>query len=107
MGSNVEYKGYRGSVKFAGDDRVLHGKILGIEDLVTFEATSVSRLEKAFRDAVDDYIEVCAEIGKTPERAYSGKTPLRIAADLHRQLAIEAEIQGQSLNALIAAKLSA
>ena len=38
-------------------------------------------------------------------RSFKGKVPLRISPDLHRQLAIEAEEQGISLNQFLATKL--
>ena len=30
----IEYEGYRGSVRFSADDRVLHGRLLGINDVM-------------------------------------------------------------------------
>lgn len=56
----------------SADDEVFYGKILGINDLVNFEGASVKQLKKAFKEAVDDYLELCAEIGKTPEKTYKG-----------------------------------
>ena len=35
----LTYKGFLGSVHFDSDDQAFHGKIEGIEDLVTFEGT--------------------------------------------------------------------
>ena len=98
----IEHQGYRGSVRFSSEDRVFHGQIIGINDVITFEATTVAALEKSFRRAVKDYIEACEEIGKTPERTYSGKIPLRIDQELHRRIAAEAEAAGSSLNGWIA-----
>ena len=40
----LTYKNFYGSVHFDSDDQVFHGKIERIEDLVTFEGTSVSKL---------------------------------------------------------------
>ena len=50
----MESQGYIGYEGF-------HGKIEGIRDLVTFEATDGASLEIAFRDAVDDYLMTCVE----------------------------------------------
>jgi len=104
--STMEYNGYRGSVEFSQEDRVLHGRILGIEDIVSFEGSHVDELERAFREAEDDYLKFCEEIGKTPERAYSGRIPLRITPELHRSLALLAESSGDSLNAWLARELT-
>ena len=98
----IEHGGYRGSVRFSADDHIFHGQIIGINDVITFEGETVDALEAAFREAVDDYVEHCNEIGKNPERAYSGKIPLRIERDLHRLIAVEAEAEGLSLNGWIA-----
>lgn len=40
------------------------------------------------------------------ERSYSGKFQVRIPAEMHRHLALEAAEQGVSLNRLISARLS-
>jgi len=101
----IEYDGYRGSVRFSSRDRLFHGQIIGISDVITFEGESVDSLEKAFREAIRDYITFCEEIGKAPERCYSGRIPLRIDQDLHRRIAAEAEAEGASLNRWIADRL--
>ena len=44
------------------------GKIEGINDLVTFEGTTVSELKEAFQDAVEDYLSLCSELGKNPHQ---------------------------------------
>jgi predicted HicB family RNase H-like nuclease len=101
----LEYKGFRGSVRFAGDDRVFHGRLLGIDDVITFEGTTVDELEEAFRGSVEDYLAFCKEIGKEPERAYSGRIPLRIEPELHRDIARAAQSADTSINRWIAGEL--
>lgn len=101
----IEHGGYRGSVRFSGGDRVFYGRILGINDVITFEGETVNELEVAFREAVADYLSTCKELGKAPERAYSGKIPLRIDPELHRAIALEADTAGSSLNAWICENL--
>jgi predicted HicB family RNase H-like nuclease len=103
----MEYKGYRGAVRYSAEDRLLHGRILGIADVVGFEGTGIEDLEKAFREAVDDYLTLCAKLGREPDREYSGRIPLRIDADLHRCVAIAADSQAKSVNAWIADALEA
>jgi len=103
----LEYKGYRGSVRYSAEDRVLHGRILGIDDVVNFEGANVDELERAFHEAVDDYLAICAKLDRDPDRAYSGKIPLRIEGELHRRVAIEADSQGKSVNSWIAETIEA
>ena len=51
------YKGFRGSVRYRAEDRVLHGKVLEIAELASYEATDVAALERHFRAAVEDYLK--------------------------------------------------
>ena len=48
------YQGYQGSVETSIEDDVLHGKILFINDLVTYEATTIKKLRQEFELAVPD-----------------------------------------------------
>ncbi len=101
MENILEYKEFTGSVQYNAEDRVLHGKIEFITDLVTFEAASVSELETAFREAVDDYLELCQLAGKQPEKAFPGVFNVRMKPELHRQAAITSLEKGISLNQLV------
>ena len=60
----ITCKDLTGSVLYNPEDRVFHGKIEFINDLVTFEGRSVDELEAAFAEAVDDYLELCETVGK-------------------------------------------
>jgi predicted HicB family RNase H-like nuclease len=103
----MEYKGYRGAVRYSAEDRLLHGRILGIEDVVSFEGDGVPQLEKAFHEAVDDYLALCEKLGRAPDREYSGRIPLRIDSTLHRSVAIAAHAEAKSVNSWIADALAA
>ena len=93
------YKGFQGSVEVSVEDHCLHGKILFISDVVSYEAETVDALEKEFRDAVDDYIATCAEVGKEPMKPFGGTFNVRIGSELHKKTAITATIEGYvSLN---------
>jgi predicted HicB family RNase H-like nuclease len=74
---------------------------LGLRDVVTFQAESVSEIETAFHDSVDDYLEFCKERGEAPERPYSGKFLLRLDPSLHRHIDAAAAVAGQSVNAWV------
>jgi predicted HicB family RNase H-like nuclease len=90
-----------GTVHFSAEDKVFHGKIEGIDDLVTFEGKSVDELIKAFHEEVDDYIELCKEQGKEPLRSYKGSFNVRVSPEIHRR-AVETVIRkGLSLNQLV------
>jgi predicted HicB family RNase H-like nuclease len=62
----LQHKGYMASIQFSDKDDVFYGKILGIDDLVSFEGASEDELKNSFIEAVDDYVDTCKQIGKGP-----------------------------------------
>jgi predicted HicB family RNase H-like nuclease len=52
----IEYRGYRGAVRYSAEDRLMRSRILGMDDVVNFEGADVDELEQAFQEAVDDYL---------------------------------------------------
>jgi len=94
----LQYKGYLGAVEYSLEDGCLFGKILYINDLVTFEAQTVPELEAAFKESVDDYLETCAEIGKDPDKSFKGTFNVRMTPERHKAAALAAAIQETTLN---------
>jgi predicted HicB family RNase H-like nuclease len=72
MSQTLPHKGYEGSVLYSAEDRLLHGKILGIRDMVIYDGIDIPTIEKNFRDAVDEYLAFCEQIGKTPSSPSKG-----------------------------------
>lgn len=98
MKNILEYKGYHAKIEFNSEDMVLRGKIDGINDYIDFESTSIDTIEHEFHSAVDDYLEFCKEVGKEPEKEYKGSFNIRITPALHKQLALIAFKNGDTLN---------
>lgn len=98
MDDILQYKGYYATVHFSVEDDVFYGKLLAIDDLVSFEGASVKDLKKNFHEAVDDYLETCKELGREPDKTYKGTFNIRISIDLHKQAAIYAASKNISLN---------
>ena len=101
MKDMMSYKGYYGSVQYSDEDRVFHGKIEFIRSLVSYEGSDVETLRKAFEEAVDDYLELCAEEGGKPEKAFKGTFNVRTGSDLHRKAALFTKAKGTNLNKLV------
>ncbi|MCE8455700.1 type II toxin-antitoxin system HicB family antitoxin, partial [Rhodovulum sulfidophilum] len=64
MKNVMSYKDYSARVEYDDEDGIFAGRIAGIEDVVGFHAESVTELKAAFQEAVDDYLEICAQTGK-------------------------------------------
>lgn len=97
----IIYKDYIGSVHYSTEDEVFYGKLEGINDLISYEGSSVSELKSAFEEAVDDYLEQCKLNGKEPEKVYKGSFNIRIKPELHKLAAQRALLEGKSLNQYI------
>ncbi len=98
MKNVLEYKGYLAKIEYDVEDKILYGKVEGIKDLVNFECDSMDGIEREFHCAVDDYLEMCKELGEKPDKAYSGMFNVRISPMLHREIALKAAASGETLN---------
>jgi predicted HicB family RNase H-like nuclease len=101
MNNILEYKGYHTRVEYDSESMTLRGKIEGINDYVDFECADILSVDSEFHAAVDDYLEFCKEVGKTPEKEYKGSFNVRISPELHKQIAVCALKDGCSLNSEI------
>lgn len=101
----MKYKNYLGQIEYDDEAKIFHGNVLGINDVITFQGTSIKELEKALKDSVETYLEWCEKRGREPEKPYSGKIRVRIEPDLHAKLVRDASLHGVSLNSLITEKL--
>lgn len=64
----LTYRGYTAKIEFDAEEGILIGRILGIEDVVGFHAEDPNALRMALEEAVNDYLQACAETGKESER---------------------------------------
>ena len=101
MNNTMEYKGYVGSVEFSEEDALFYGKVLGIRALISYEGNNAAELVADFHGAVDDYLELCAQSGTEPEKAYKGSFNVRISPELHKQAVIAAMSHNMSLNSFV------
>ena len=65
MSSMLEYKGYHATVEYDAEDDIFVGEVFGIADSLNFHGTSVEELKAMFRQSIDNYLELCKQIGKT------------------------------------------
>lgn len=98
MTNTMSYKGYSARIAYDDEDGIFTGQIAGIRDRVGFHADTVEGLREAFIEAVEDYIDTCARVGKEPQKTYSGQVMFRVSPEVHRRAALAAELSGKSLN---------
>ncbi|MDJ0635017.1 MAG: type II toxin-antitoxin system HicB family antitoxin [Xenococcaceae cyanobacterium MO_188.B29] len=97
----MNYKGYEATVEFDDEDRLFVGRVINTRDVIVFDGLSVDELEQSFHTVIDEYLEDCKSLGKTPDKPFSGRFNLRISSELHRKAAIKASKEGISLNTLV------
>ena len=101
MSNLLEYKDYLGTVEYSSSDKILYGKVIGINGLVSYEGSRIESLQNDFEEAIDDYLEMCREQGIEPQKTYKGTFNVRISPTLHRNLAMFAALHNKTLNATV------
>lgn len=96
--NTLSYKGYTGSVEISEEDNCFFGKVLFIRSLISYEGQTIAEIKADFKDAVDDYLNLCKEKGIEPEKPFKGSFNVRVRPAVHRKLAIAAAKRGESLN---------
>ena len=92
------YKGYSARIEYDNEDRIFVGHLAGIPDIVGFHGSSVDKLERAFHEAVDDYLAHCAKHKLPPNKPFSGRMLLRVPPEVHARASAAAQVAGVSLN---------
>jgi predicted HicB family RNase H-like nuclease len=67
------YRGYAARIEYSAEDQCLIGHIAGIKDIVGFHDESAAGMHTAFEEAVDDYLDTCALLGRAAEQPTMSK----------------------------------
>jgi predicted HicB family RNase H-like nuclease len=95
----MTYKGYTASVEVDVEAGILFGRVLDINDVITFKAKTVEEARQEFQNSVDDYLAFCEDLNEEPDKPFSGKLPFRTTPEHHRKIFIAAKKSGKSINA--------
>lgn len=106
MNSMLEYRGYHASIAYDAEDDVFVGEVFGINDSLNFHGTSVGELKEMFEQSIDNYLELCERIGKSPDKEFKGTFNVRIPPEMHRKAALAAEKQKITLNQYVVKAIS-
>jgi predicted HicB family RNase H-like nuclease len=101
MSQTLKFRGYDGSVLYSAEDRLLHGCLLGIRDMVIYDGADVDTLETNFKGAVDEYLSFCKAEGKKPDVPFKGSFNVRVPQELHQRAAMYADEHDLKLNAVV------
>jgi predicted HicB family RNase H-like nuclease len=54
MNNTMSYRGYTASLTFDAEDKIIVGRVLDVDDIISFHGESVSELETNFHTGDDD-----------------------------------------------------
>lgn len=103
----LKYKDYEGTAELDMSRKVCRGKILFIDDLVTYESPTPLGLQKEFEAAVDDYLETCLNLGREPQKPLKGQFNVRVPPALHKAASLRAVTDNVTLNDVMVRSLDA
>ena len=66
----LSYRGYTATIEYDDDDKLWHGKLDKIHDMINFHSFKAEEIEREFHNAVNDYLDFCKELGKKPEEPH-------------------------------------
>lgn len=93
-------EGFCARIEYDAELDMFRGEILGLTGGADFYGRNPKELRAEFKKSLLVFLEVCREKGIEPRRNYSGKFNLRISPELHEKLAILAQAEGKSINAV-------
>ncbi|MEI7740250.1 MAG: type II toxin-antitoxin system HicB family antitoxin [Betaproteobacteria bacterium] len=98
MTNVMEYKGYKASMEFDVEDKIIVGRVLDIDDIIAFHGDSVGQFEKNFHKSIDSYVKDCEKLNQRPDKPVSGRLMLRVEPKVHAAAIKKAARSGVSLN---------
>ena len=72
-------------VDFDPELGLFHGRVVNIEDVVSFCGASADELQRELATSVNTYLKVCRERGIAPSKPFSGRVNVRIPERLRRR----------------------
>ena len=95
-------EGHKAKIEYDPEIDMFRGEILEINGGADFYGKTPDELRLEFKKSLRIYLDVCKEKGVEPYKKYSGKFNLRVASELHAEIAARAAASGKSLNQWVA-----
>ena len=92
------HRGYAAQIDYSEDDGCFVGHIAGINDIVGFHGESVAELRAGFEEAVDDYLQTCEKLDRSPQKPHFGDLMVSVSPEKYAATGIGAEDNGKSVN---------
>jgi predicted HicB family RNase H-like nuclease len=103
MNHTAQYNGFTASIEYSEDDNCYVGEVVGIAHPIAFHGSTIEETHLHFKEMIDAYPKMCADIGIKPEQPAAVMIPL--PAELYISATEKAEHKGLSLQKLITSAL--
>lgn len=90
--------GYQAVIQYDPEIELFRGEFLGLNGGADFYAADIEGLKSEGETSLRAFLDMCAEDGVEPLKAYSGKFNVRLPPELHADVATAAAAEGKSLN---------
>ena len=90
--------GYRAVIQFDPEIEMFRGEFVGLNGGADFYADDIEGLKREGAASLRVFLEMCAEDGIEPVKAFSGKFNVRVPPELHAEIVVAATAEGKSLN---------
>ena len=97
----ITYKDYTALLEVDVPSGTIVGHVIGIRDEIVFQGKTAEEAVAGFHQSVDYYLDRLREAGQEPESPFSGRFNVRIDAETHRALVLDAEARQLSLNTVV------
>ena len=64
----MRYKEYTAQIVYSEEDGCFIGDLVGIRDIVSFHGDSLTEIQAAFEESVEDYLLTCEEFNRSPQK---------------------------------------
>jgi predicted HicB family RNase H-like nuclease len=98
MMNMMEIGGFRAVIRFDPEIEMFRGEFIGLNGGADFYARDIDGLRKEGALSLAVFLDMCAEDGVEPRKAYSGKFNVRVRPELHADISSAAAAEGKSLN---------
>jgi predicted HicB family RNase H-like nuclease len=71
MNNTMQYKGYTATIEYSAEDECFVGQVIGTKHTIIFDGISVEEIRANFKDMIDGYPAVCADLGLEPNEPVS------------------------------------
>lgn len=105
MKNILEIDRYKAAIQFDPEIDMFRGEFIDLNGGADFYATNIEDLKKEAKKSLKVFLDMCAEDGVEPRKAYSGKFNLRIPPEMHANIVAAATAEGMSINQWISKRL--